>query len=130
MVVETTGLIKGKDEEGILPLRTSTERLVDLLEESLTIGDQATVVHGGSANTTARWVKVGESWQVSTESIGVELGHGDCLVLIAGFQGPGERLRIGTSATGSIPVVEPGDVLLAQGLEDRHLGEQKGIVST
>jgi hypothetical protein len=39
MVVVTTGLIKGNDEESILPLRTSTERLVDLLKESLTIRD-------------------------------------------------------------------------------------------
>jgi hypothetical protein len=123
VVVETTGLIKGKDKESILPLRTSTERLVDLLEESLTIRDQTTVVHGGGANTTARWVKVGESWQDSTESIRVELGHGNSLVLIARCLGPGECLRIGTRATGSIPVVEPGDVLLAQCLEDRHLGE-------
>jgi hypothetical protein len=37
VVVETTSLIKGKDKESIL--RTSTERLVDLLKESLTIGD-------------------------------------------------------------------------------------------
>jgi hypothetical protein len=92
MVVEATGLIEGKNEQSILPLWTSTERLIDFLEESLSIRDQTAIVHGGGANTTAGWVKVRESWQSSTKSIRVELGHGDSLVFVSSLLGPGERL--------------------------------------
>lgn len=130
VVVETTGLIKGNDEKGVLPLRTSTEGLVDLLDESLTVGDLAAVVHGGSANTTARWVEVRESWQVSGLSISIKLGHGNNQVSHVVFQSPGICLSLRTSTTGSIPVVQPGVAGLSHCLEDIGIVQQIVVVGT
>lgn len=132
--METSGLVESEDEEGVVPLRTSTERFVDLLEESLAIGDQTAVVHGSSTNTAAGWVQVREGWESAIGSVTVELSHGNNFVGVVGLLGPAEPVSLGASATGSIPVVEPTDVLLAQSLEDgvlsEGIGAKSGIIGT
>lgn len=87
-------------------------------------------MHRSSSNTTARWVKVGEGRELASNSIGIELGHGDDLVSVVGSLSPGVSLGLRTSSTSSIPVVEPGDILLSQSLEYGLLGESIGVVST
>lgn len=131
MVMEATALVKGQDEESLLPLGAGTERLIDLLDEGLAVGDQTAVVHGGGANAAAGGVQVGELGQRAAGSIGIELVHGDNLVLVAGGLGPGKPVGLGASTASGVPVVEPSVVGLAQLLEDGALGERigtKGII--
>ena len=130
VVVETTRLVKGKDEESVLPLRTSAKRVVDLLDESFSIRNQATVVHRGGTNTTAGRVKIREGRQVSCDSISVELGHRDNLVGVVRGERPSVSLGLRTSTPGSIPVVEPREILLGHGLENRGKVELVGVVGT
>jgi hypothetical protein len=134
VVVETTALIESQDEESLLPLGAGTKRLVDLLDEGLAVGDQTAVMHGGGANAAAGGVQIGELGQNSVGGIGVELIHGDNLLLVTGGLGPGKPVGLGTGATSGVPVVKPGVVGLAQLLEDGALGEgigtEGGIVLT
>jgi hypothetical protein len=115
-------------------LGAGTERLVDLLDEGLAIGDKTTIMHRSGTNATARWVQVGELGQRAVRGISVELVHRDNLVLIAGGLGPSEPVCLWTGATSGVPVVKPGVVGLTQLLEDRTLGEcigtESGIVGT
>lgn len=134
VVVETTALVEGEDEESLLPLGAGTERFVDLLDESLAIGNQTAVVHGGGTNTAAGGVQVRKLGQSAVGGIGVELLHGNNLILVAGGLGPGEPLGLRTGTTSGVPVVEPGVIGLTQLLEDGPLGEgigtESGIVGT
>ena len=129
VVVEATALVEGEDEEGLLPLGAGTERLVDLLDEGLAIGNQTAVMHGGGTNTAAGGVQVRELGQSAVGGIDVELLHGDNLVLVAAGLGPGEPLGLRTGATSGVPVVDPGVVGLTQLLEDGALGEGVGTES-
>lgn len=45
MVVETTGLVEGDQEQGLVPLGTGADGVVDLLEQDLAGGDVAAWVH-------------------------------------------------------------------------------------
>lgn len=76
MVVEASSLVKGDDEEGVLPLRAVAEGVVHLLEENLAVGDEAGGVHGVSADAAARGVDVGELREAAEVGVLVELVEG------------------------------------------------------
>lgn len=122
VVVETTSLIESDDEEGVLPLRRGTERFVDILQKKFTGGDQAAGVHGVGANTAARGVDIGELGQLTGSSIGVEVGKGLNVVVVAAVIGPVEEGGVRAGATKRVVVVLPGVASLVQLLEDGHLG--------
>lgn len=126
VVVETTALIVCDNEERVFPLRGGTEGVINVLDESFAVGDEAAVMHGVCADPTARWVDVRELGEASIGGVRVELCQGDDLALVARFLGPAKPVRFGACATGGVPVVEPGVVGLAQLLEDGALGECKG----
>lgn len=69
MVVETTGFVKGDDEESVFPLWTSTDGIVQLLQENLAIRDETGWVHGGGPDTAAARVDEGEFRKTSQVSI-------------------------------------------------------------
>lgn len=123
MVVETASLVKGDDEQGVVPLRTCASSVVYLADQSLAVRDQACRVHGVRAHAAAGWVDVGELGQRAGSGVGVELLQVDDLVLVTGVVRPVEVSGIRPSATGIVPVVDPRCVGPVQGLPDGNLGE-------
>lgn len=121
VVVETSGLVKGDDEEGVLPLRAVTEGIVHLLEENLAVRNQASGVHRVCANATAGRVDVGELWEAAEVGVLVELVEG-LHVRLGGAAGDGPVKVHGVTVAGYRCIVLPGDVLRGQLLEDGVLG--------
>lgn len=123
VVVEATALVEGQDEEGLLPLGTGAQSIVDLLDESLAIGDQAGRMHGGGANSAARGIEVRQFGKGTSRSVSVELGQGLDLVLVVGSIGPVEVACIRAGTAGRVDIVDPRVTGLGQLLEDGPLGE-------
>lgn len=123
MVMEATGLVKGQDEESLLPLRTAAQSIIHLLDESLAVGDQASGMHGGGANSAARGVEVRQFRQCAGRSVGIKLVQVLDLVLVVGGICPVKVARIGAGTAGRVPVVDPRVTGLGQLLEDGPLGE-------
>lgn len=91
VVVEASGLVKGDNEEGVLPLRAVADGVVHLLEEDLAVRDETGGVHGVCANTTARGVDVGELREAAEVGVLVELFEGLHVLLgVAAGDGRGE----------------------------------------
>lgn len=123
VVVETTALVEGKDEESVVPLWACAEGVVDGLDEVLTVGDKAGGVHGGGSDAAAGRVEVGEFGEVALGSVVVEVRQGHDLVVVTGLVGPVEEAGVGASATVGVDVVHPGVAGLGELLEERAVGE-------
>lgn len=124
--METTSLVKAEDEEGLIPLGTGAQSVVDVLDQLLAVGDQTAGVHRVGADTAARGVNVAEFRQGTSGGIRVERLQGLDLVGVVGGVGPVVELSIGTRATSRVPVVDPGVAGLSQLLEDGTL--RKGVI--
>jgi hypothetical protein len=64
-------LIKSKNEEGVLPLRTVTNSLIDVLDELLSLRNRGRRVE--RLNRAAFRINVGEAWERSGCGILVKL---------------------------------------------------------
>lgn len=107
VVVETTALVEGEEEEGVVPLRACVEGVVNGLDEGLPIRDEAGGVHGGGADAAAGRVEVGELGEVALGGVVVEVRQGHDLVVVAGLVGPVEEAGVRASATVGVDVVHP-----------------------
>lgn len=56
MVVESARLVKGQDEQRLVPLGAGSEGVVDGFDQDLTVGDEACRVHGAGSLPAAGWV--------------------------------------------------------------------------
>ena len=100
VVREAAVLVKGEDEERLVPLRGGAEGLVDLLHEGLAVGSWAGRVE--RLHVAALGVDVGELGECARLGVCEELGEG---------------LDVGLgSAAGDCPVVEEG-VGIERGVE-------------
>jgi hypothetical protein len=117
VVVETAGLVEGDEQEGLVPLGTGADGIVDLLDEDLAERDVARGVHGVGVEVAAGGVDVGELGQEAEVGVLVEVLKGDD-VLLRVLDGPVEEESIGKEGTVGAVVVLPGDVLLAGSLEN------------
>ena len=108
MVVETTGLIEGQDEEGLVPLGAGAECVVDVLDKGLSIGDQASWVHGACALSAAGRVDEGEFGQGACCGIGVEVRQWLGLVGVVAGESPVKEESV--DHVGACVVVLPGVV--------------------
>lgn len=130
VVEETTGLIVGNEQEGLLPLRAGAESIVDLLDEDLAERDVARGMHGVGVQAAAGRVDVGELGQKAQVGVLEEVLNGDN-VLLSVLGGPVEEHGVGQEGTVGTVVVAPRDSLLGGNLEDagnvdaRHV---KGVV--
>lgn len=119
VVVETTGLIVGDEEQAALPERTVAKRLIDLLDKDLTVRHVAAGVHRVGVRATARRVDVGQGGQLTQVGILEEVLHGDNTAWgILG--GPVEEESVGQESTVRPVIVQPADSLLCGRLEDRQ----------
>lgn len=91
VIVETTRLVEGEDEEGLVPLGRGTEGIVDVLDEDFAVGDQARWVHRVGANAAAGWVDETEFGEGAIGGIGVEGCHGLGEAFVAAGDGPVEE---------------------------------------
>ena len=126
VISESSVLIEGQDEQGVLPLGGVADSLVDVLDEELAVGDWGRRVEGLVA--AALRVDVRELRQRPGLSIGVELfERGNVGLGRARREGPlvesSIRVESQSRASGGVLVVHPRDVGLAQLLEDAALGE-------
>jgi len=125
VVGETAVLVEGQNEEGLVPLRGGAEGLVDALDEALPHGDGRRGVVGPVV--AAFRVDVGEAGELAGLGVLVELGQGlDVGRGLAGRHGPVVEHGVGQKA-GRVGVVDPGDVLLGQLLEDGTLRESRDV---
>jgi hypothetical protein len=117
VVEETTCLIEGDEEEGLVPLGTGADGIVDLLEENLTERDVAGGVHGVGVEAAAGGVDVGELGEQTKIGVLVEVlkGHDVALGVLCG---PVEEHGIGQEVAVRAIVVAPRDALLGGDLED------------
>lgn len=126
VVEESTGLVEGDKEKGLLPLGASADGIVDLLQENLTKGDVAGGVHGVGVQAAAGGVNVGQLGEKTQVGILVEVrGRDD--VALGVFGGPVEEHGIGKEGTVGAVVVEPRDALLGGSLEDAGGRDGGGI---
>lgn len=134
MVVEPTSLIESDDKQSLLPLWSSTDSVVKLLQQNLSIRDQARWMHGSGANTTAAWVDVGKFRKTAEVSILEEVLQrlNVCGAVMASAHGP--IIVQGISTVGSGVVVCPGVVSFAELLEDgtlrKNMLAETGIISS
>lgn len=117
MVVESTCLIEGDEEKGLLPLRAGADGIVDLLQENLTEGDVASGVHGVCVQTAAGRVDVRQLGEKAQVGILVEVLERHNVALCV-FGGPVEEQGIWVEGAVGAVVVEPRDALLRGSLED------------
>jgi hypothetical protein len=130
VISETATLIEGKDEESLIPLRSTTESLIDTLDEVLTHADRRRRVHRLVAATFR--VDVGKLRQVTTGSICIELAEElDISLIGSAGDGPVVEDSVGVETlclltrkvktvgvSGRVGVVDPGNVVLRQLLEN------------
>jgi hypothetical protein len=135
VIGKTATLVEGKNKEGLVPLRSSAKGFVNALEETLTQADRRGRVH--RVVTAAFRVDIGESRKAAAccvikevldaLDVGIDGSTGDGPVVENGIRvetGDGlSRLNITGSITRGVGVVDPGDVLLGQLLEDGLLWE-------
>lgn len=117
VVEESTGLIEGDEEKGLLPLRTGADGIVDLLQENLTEGDVSGGVHGVGVQAAAGGVDVGQLGEEAQVGVLVEVLERDDVALGV-LGGPVEEQGIGKEGTVGAVVVEPRDALLGGDLEN------------
>lgn len=117
VIEESTSLIEGDEEKGLVPLRTGADGVVDLLDEHLTVGDVAGGVHGVGVQATAGGVDVGQLGEDAQVGVLVEVLEGNDVALGV-LRGPVEEHGIGEEGTVGTVVVEPRDALLRGSLED------------
>lgn len=117
MIEESTSLIEGDEEKGLVPLGTGADGVVDLLDEHLTVGDVAGGVHGVGVQATAGGVDVGQLGEDAQVGVLVEVLEGNDVALGV-LRGPVEEHGIGEEGTVGTVVVEPRDALLRGSLED------------
>lgn len=126
VVEETTGLVVGHEQEGLLPLGGGAEGVVDLLDEDLAEGDVAGGVHGVGVQTAAGRVDVGELGQETQVGVLVEVLQGlDVLLGVLG--GPVEEHGVGQESAVGAVVVLPRDAVLSGNLEDTGDGNTRDI---
>lgn len=126
VVGETTSLIVGDQEEGLLPLRTGADSVVDLLDEDLAVRDVAGGVHGVGVGAAAGRVDVGELGQLTQVGVLEEVLDGDNGVLGL-LGGPVEEHGIGQEGTVGTVVVAPGDAVLGGNLENAGDLDGRGV---
>lgn len=117
VVEESTRLIEGEQDEGLVPLGTGADGIVNLLHKDLTERDVAGGVHGVGVGATAGRVDVRKLGEQTKVGILVEVLHGlDVALSILG--GPVEEQGVGQEGTVGAVVVAPRDTLLGGDLED------------
>ena len=121
VVVETTSLIEGENEESLIPLRAGPECIVHILDEGLTLRDQPGRVHGVGALAAAGRVDEAELRQLAGSRIGVEVVHGLRQTLVAASEGPIKE--VGVDHAGVRVVVLPRVAGLGELLENGALLE-------
>lgn len=126
VVVESTGLVEGDQQQGLLPLGTGADGIVDLLEQDLAGGDVAGGVHGVGVQTAAGGVEVGELGEGAEVGVLVEVLEGNDVGLGVG-DGPVEEEGVGGEGAVGAVVVLPGDALLGSNLEDAGDGDGRDI---
>lgn len=126
VVEESTGLVEGDKEEGLLPLRASADGIVDLLQENFTEGNVAGGVHGVGVKATAGGVNVGKLGEEAQVGVLVEVLDRDDVALGV-FGGPVEEHGIRKEGAVGAVVVEPRDPLLGGSLEDAGGGDGGGV---
>ena len=119
VVVETTCLIVGQDEEGLVPLGTGAEGIVDVFDEGFAVGDETRRVHGVSADVAAGWVDEGEFGELACVSSFKELLQRLGLVGVAALEGPVEEVSVDHAGRGV--VVHPSVAAVGELLEDGFL---------
>lgn len=117
VVVETTCLVEGDQQQGLLPLGTGADGIVDLLQQDLTGGDVAVGVHGVGVKAAAGGVEVGQLGEGAQVGVLVEVLEGNDAGLGVG-NGPVEEQGVGEEGAVGAVVVLPGDALLGGNLED------------
>lgn len=117
VVEETAGLVVGDEQEGLVPLGTGADSIVDLLDEDLAEGDVAGGVHGVGVEAAARGVDVGELGQETEVGVLVEVLERDD-VLFGVLGDPAVEQSVRKEGTVGAVVVLPADALLAGDLED------------
>lgn len=126
VVGETSVLVKGQDEESVLPLWRVANRLVNALDEALTEGNWGwRVVRLVAA---ALWVDICELGKRSSLGIGIKLVERSNVGLgSTRFERPLVESSVWVEsqswASGGVLVVHPRDVSLGQLLEDAALRE-------
>lgn len=90
VVVETTTLVEGQDEQALVPLGACAESVIDAANKLLAVGNETAWVHGGGTNAAAGGVDVAEFREVASGGISVEVVKIDDLVVIASGIGPAE----------------------------------------
>lgn len=125
MVREPAVLVKGQDEESLVPLRGRAERLVDALDPALAHIDGRRRVEGHVR--AAFRVDPGELGQGACFGVAVELVDGaDIGLAETRHGGPAVEERVGEEA-GRVGVVDPADVMFGELLEDGTLGEGRPV---
>ncbi len=124
MIAEASVLVKGKDEECLVPLWGVADSFVDALDEILTEGDWRRRMEG--LVRAALRVDVGELWQFPSACIGVELIERNNIGLVSPrCKGPVVESSIWIEAKsragGGVLVVDPRDSGLGELLEDGSL---------
>ena len=118
MIVETTGLVVGEEEQTTLPEWTVAECFIDLLDKDLTVRHIAVGVHRVGVRATARGIDVGQCGKLSQVGILEEVLHGDNTAWgILG--GPVEEESVGQESAVRPVIVQPADSLLCGRLENR-----------
>ena len=124
VVVEAAGLVKGDDEQHVVPLRRGADGVVDLLEEDFAGGDGAGRVHGVGVKAAARGVDEGVLWEFAEVGILEEALEGpDVGLVLTGGDRPVVELGVGVEGSVRAVVVQPADVLGAELLEEAQLGD-------
>lgn len=114
--MESTCLIVGEDEEGLVPLWTGAESLVDIFDEGFAVRDQTRRVHRVRADVAAGWVDKGEFGELAFVGGSEELLERLGFVGVATLEGPVEEVRV-DHACGRV-VVHPAVAAVGQLLED------------
>lgn len=117
VVEEATSLVKGDEQEGLVPLGAAAHSVVDLLDEDLAEADVAGGVHGVGVKTAARRVDVRQLGEKTQVGILVEVLKGNN-VLAGILVDPVEEERIGVEVAVDAVVVAPRDAALAGQLEN------------
>lgn len=117
VVVETTCLVKGDQQQGLVPLGTSADSVVDLLQKDLAGGDVAGGVHGVGVQAAAGGVEVGQLGEGAQVGVLVEVFERNHTGLGVGH-GPVEEQGVGKEGAVGAVIVLPGDALLRGNLED------------
>lgn len=117
VVVETTCLVEGDQEQGLVPLGAGADGIVDLLQEDLAGGDVAGGVHGVGVEAAAGGVEVGQLGEGAQVGVLVEVLEGNDVGLGVGG-GPVEEHGVREEGAVGAVVVLPGDALVGGDLED------------